>query len=203
MTLTTPPPSNLGPLSEPWARWQTAQVIQNATAIERLGGDSTNDGIANNSSFDQLASQINELYARQSGLLTLPDQVSAAVEFGNPAMNVFTFQIPRPTDGTRTGWLSAQFTASADSLTLYTDVFGSFSIDGRIFHRDSRYVPTNNLEPTSWNGDKAITGYTGFTLGPNDGGTVTIVAEAIPQGFGLRTVRYGNLQLTYQFGQLV
>lgn len=204
MTLTTPPPSNLGPLSEPWGRWITDQTRQNAVAIERLGGDATNDGIQNSSQFDGLASQINELYQRQSGLLTIADRVSGSIP-GNGGSNriQIPIQIPRPSDAERIGWLSVQFTARANSADS-TEVFGSFSLDGEVFHRDSRYVPTENLEPASWNGDKALTGYTGFRASPTSGGLLNLDLEATSStGASARTVKYTNIRVTYQYGQIV
>ncbi|AXC36164.1 hypothetical protein SEA_MUSETTA_60 [Microbacterium phage Musetta] len=202
MTLITPPPSNLGPQSEPWGRYITDQVRQNATAIERLGGDTTNDGIQNNSSLDGLASQINELYQRQSGLIFNPDVVSGSIPGnGGTSTSTINIQVPRPTDKERIGWLSVQFTARANSADS-TEIFGSFSLDGLVFHRDSRYVPTENLEPASWNGDKALTGYTGFRASPSSGGLLSLNLEAIAStGAGARTVTYANIRVTYQYGQ--
>lgn len=201
MTLTTPPPSNLGPQAEPWGRWILDQVQQNARQIEILGGDSTNDGIQNNSTLTQIASQINELQARQSGLVLQEDVFLTVPGNGGTASTTVQIQVPRPTDISRIGWLSVQFTAEARSSDS-TEIFGSFSIDGLVFHRDSRYVPTENLEPASWNGDKALTGYTGFVASPGGGGAVSITLEAISStGTGSRQVKFKNIRVTYQYGQ--
>lgn len=199
--INTPPPSNLGPLAEPWARWIQGQVEQNARQVDILGGDSTNDGIQNNSTLDQIASQIRELQARQSGLI-LADPVTINVPGnGGTASTTISIQVPRPSDVSRIGWLSAQFTAEARSSDS-TEIFGSFSLDGQIFHRDSRYVPTENLEPASWNGNKALTGYTGFVASPSGGGSLSMRLEAISStGTATREVRFANIRVTYQYGQ--
>lgn len=198
-----PPLSNLGPMSEPWGRYITDQTIANANAIERLGGDASNDGRINNSSMDTMTSQINELYQRQSGLVTSPDVSTPSFSSGTRTVNV-TLQLPRPTDAARIGWLSAQATA-VNSNSNASQAAASFSIDGVLFHRDSRIVPSSQFDPPSWNGIKAITGYSGFTASPSSGGTVTMQLQASPDIFssGARTVTFRNIQVTYQYGQKV
>lgn len=196
-----PPPSNLGPLSEPWGREITKQVQENRIALERIGGDFSNDGSLNNSTLDNIAYQINELKQRQSGIVT-------AVNFSSPSFssgmltNVVTIQIPRP-DVPRVGTVSLQFTAT-NSNGNQTEVYASMEIDGTVFHRDSRSVPTQNLEPPSWGGQKALTGFTVFTATPDSGGTLrlTLQAEAA-LSTGERSVLYSNIQANYQYGQAV
>ena len=197
--MSNPPPSNLGPQSEPWARDITAQVQQNAIAIERLGGDASNDGRINNSAFDNIAYQINELEQRQTGIVRNPDVTTPVISSGSTVTTV-TLQIPRP-DIKRIGWATVQFTAT-NSNNLQTEVYATFSMDGTVFHRDSRSVPTQNLEPASWNGQKALTGYTGFIAEPGSGGTITLTLEAeVALSTGARSVTYSNIQVTYQYGQ--
>lgn len=198
----TPPASNLGPLSEPWAREITEQVQANRTAIQRLGGDFSMDGSLNNSSLDNIAYQINELQQRRSGVVTADALTTSSFTSPNSVTNVITLQIPRP-DVPRVGTVSVQFTAQG-SNSLQTEVYGSFAVDGLVFHRDSRTVPTQNFEPSSWNGLKAITGYTGFTATPTSGGTLvlTLQSEAI-FSTGARTVTYTGIQANYQYGQAI
>lgn len=196
-----PPPSNLGPLSEPWAREITTQVQANRTAIERLGGDFSNDGSLNNSTLDQIAYQINELQQRQSGVVKFPDFSTASFSSGS-VTNVVSIQIPRPPT-TRFATVSVQFTAT-NSNSSQTEVYATMEMDGVVFHRDSRSVPTQNLEPSSWGGQKAITGFTGFTAGPGFGGLVRITLQA-ENAFssGDRLVTYSNIQAVYQYGQAI
>lgn len=199
---TTPPPSNLGPLSEPWGRDITKQVQENRVALQRLGGDFSNDGALSNSSLDNIAYQINELQQRQAGIVRIDDFETAV--FTNPASvtNIVNIQIPRPSEN-RICTVSVQFTAT-NSNTLQTEVYASMEIDGTVFHRDSRTVPTQNLEPTSWGGQKALTGFTGFVAGPNDGGAIRLVLQAEAAfSTGSRFVIYSNIQANYQYGQKV
>lgn len=199
--MNTPPPSNLGPMAEPWARDITDQVRQNAEAIERLGGDASNDGRVNNSVMDTISYQINEIQARQSGILNHPDATTPAFGSGSVTQTL-TLQIPRPAVR-RIGWLSVQVTAT-NSNGLQSEVYASISVDGQVFHRDSRSVPTQLLEPSSWGGAKALTGYTGFVAGPGSGGTVTITLEAeAALSSGARSVTYSNIRAVYQYGQAV
>lgn len=197
--MNTPPPSNLGPMAEPWARDITEQVRQNAEAVERLGGDASNDGRINNSVMDTISYQINEIQARQSGIVEHQPTTTPVFSAGT-VIQVLALQVPRPSSG-RIGWLSVQVTAT-NSNTLQTEVYASMAIDGRVFHRDSRSVPTQLLEPASWGGDKALTGYTGFVAGPDFGGTVTITLEAdAALSSGARSVTYSNITAFYQYGQ--
>lgn len=197
--MNNPPPSNLGPQSEPWARDITEQVRQNAEAIERLGGDASNDGRVNNSQMDQIAYQINELQQRQSGTVLAPGVTTPTFSTGSQTVNI-TIQIPRP-DVARVGWVSVQFTAT-NSNTNQSEIYASMSMDGRVFHRDSRAVPTQNLEPASWNGAKPLQGYTGFTAGPGAGGTITLTLEASAAlSTGARFVDYTDIRATYQYSQ--
>ncbi|AXC37914.1 hypothetical protein SEA_JACKO_56 [Microbacterium phage Jacko] len=199
-----PPPSNLGPLSQPWARDITEQVVANRIALERLGGDFSNDGSLTNSTLDNISYQINELRQRQSGVVSLADV--STVNFRNPTItsNVITIQIPRP-DVPRVGTVSVQLTA-VNSNAAQSEVYVTMTADDIVFHRDSRSVPTQNLEPASWRGEKAFTGYTGFRAGPGFGGTISLLlqCEAIAGGSTtFRNVRFTNIQANYQYGQRV
>lgn len=187
-------------MSEPWGREITQQVQANATAIQRLGGDFSNDGSVNNSTLDNIAYQINELQQRQSGVVFHPDVQTASFTQPQLVTNTLTLQIPAP-DVPRVGWVALQFTA-VNSNNLQTEVYASFEMDGTVFHRDSRAIPSRNLEPASWDGQKAITGYTGFTADQGGGGRIrmTLQAEAALSS-GARTVTYMNIQANYQYGQ--
>lgn len=201
MAINTPPKSNLGPLSEPWARWATEQVQQHERAIERMGGDASNDGRINNSTMDNLASQVRELQQRQSGIVLADEVNTGSFSSGTRTINV-SLQLPRP-DAKRVGWVSVQFTAS-NSNSLQTEVFGTMAMDGTVFHRDSRAVPSENTEPASWMGDKALTGYTGFIADPNSGGTIDLTLQAqIAFSTGARSVRFHSIRATYQYGQRI
>jgi len=190
-------------MSEPWARFQTDQTIRHAEVIESMGGDASNDGRINNSVMDSMASQIEDLSARQSGIVQTGDIYTAPFTTGSQ-FAVATLQIPRPTDSARAGWVAAQFTAR-NNTSRQTEVYATFLMDGRIFHRDSRSVPTTNFEPSSWNGDKALTGYTGFIAFPATGGTLTIElqAEAAFDTSGPRTITFADIRASYQYGQAV
>lgn len=198
--MNTPPRSNLGPQSEPWARFQTDQTIQNAEAIEAMGGDASNDGRINNSAMDNMANQIKELQARQSGILSVADVDMPSFSTGSRSVTI-SLQLPRPTVA-RMGWVSLQFTAR-NNTSLQTEVYASFDVDGSVFHRDSRSVPTTNFEPASWNGDKAINGYTGFYASPDGGGLLNmyIQAENTSSAASPRTITIADIKASYQYGQ--
>lgn len=196
-----PPPSNLGPFSEPWGREITQQVQRNREAIQRLGGDFSNDGSLNNSALEQIAYQIQELQQRQSGSVSFATFSSASFSSGS-VTNVVNLQIPQPATR-RFATVSVQVTAT-NSNSAQTEVYATMEVDGTVFHRDSRSVPTQNLEPSSWGGQKAITGFTGFTAGPGGGGSIRLTLQA-ENAFssGPRFVTYSNILAVYQYGQAV
>lgn len=196
---TTPPPSNLGPFSEPWGREITRQVQENRRAIERLGGDFSNDGSLNSSALDQITYQLQELQQRQSGSVSSAP-FSTAVFSAGSVTNVVNIQLPRPSVR-RFATVSLQVTAE-NSNSSQTEVYATMEMDGAVFHRDSRSVPTQNLEPSSWGGQKAITGFTGFTAAPGVGGSIRLTLQA-ENAFssGPRFVTYSNILAIYQYGQ--
>lgn len=203
MTVLRPPLSNLGPMSEPWARWQTDQTIANAEAIERLGGDASNDGRINNSTLDTLASQITELYNRQASNLLLSTLTTPSFnESGATVSASRTVQLPAPTDGLRTGWLA--FNASPTLSPVRTSsVFITLSIDSRVFYRSSLFLPVADSTPTGWN-NVTFFGSTGFSASPTSGGSLTILLEAyglVGGDVGSRTASLTNMSATVAYGQ--
>lgn len=199
-----PPLSNLGPMSEPWARWQTDQVVQNASAIEQLGGDASNDGRINNSAFDNLAGQIKELNARQSSTIFDSNLTTAAfTENGVVTSTSRNIQLPRPVDAQRIGWVSLSCTPSL-SAALDSTVFVTFSIDGRAFYRSSIALPNAGSTPAGWT-TFSFQGATGFTATPTSGGLLTILLEARGLAFapGSRTATLSGISATSAYSQKV
>lgn len=204
MTL-RPPLSNLGPMSEPWARWQTDQTVTNALAIERLGGDASNDGRINNSTMDTMASQINEIYQRQSAYTTASPMTTASFNGTgtNAPMIAREIQLARPSDSSRTGWLAVSFDVS-QSNSDFSVAFLTLYIDGRAFHKNSVGFPTSLVTPPAWGTNSNISGFTGFTASPNAGGLVRIeLTPSSTSGAALRTITASDFQVTHQYSQRV
>lgn len=199
-----PPIGNLGPMAEPWRRWAEGQAITNAKAIESLGGDATNDGRANNSQMDTFSSQINELYQRQSSLTTDPGFSSDLLAPSSSQAISRSIQIPRPTDGTRAGWLSITMNGSSSNTTDFSVLFLSFSCDGVLFHRNSISFPIGTSSPLSWRDKANVTAYTGFSASPTSGGLITIDAVAQTQSGGApRAIIASDIRITSQYSQRI
>ena len=205
--MTKPPPSNLGPMAEPWARWQTDQTVTNAEAIERLGGDASNDGRINNSTLDVMAEQINEIYQRQSAYTDAPSITTAPFNGTDTSAPTVAreIQLPRPTDAARSGWLAVSFDLT-QSTADFSVAFFTLYVDGQIFHKNSVSFPTNPVTPAEWAASSNIVGFSGFTASPNSGGLVRI--EMTPSanfasGSGLRTITATNFKVTHQYSQKV
>lgn len=199
-----PPQGNLGPMAEPWRRWAEEQALTNARAIEFLGGDATNDGRFNNSQMDTFSSQINELYQRQSSLTTdggfsftpLPPSSSQTISK--------SFQLPRPTDATRAGWLSITLNGSSTNTTDFSVLFISLYCDGVLFHRNSISFPIGTSSPPSWRDRANVTAYTGFSASPTSGGLVTMDAIAQTQAGGAtRSIVVSDIRITSQYSQRI
>lgn len=199
-----PPVGNMGPMAEPWRRWAQEQVITNAEAIERLGGDATNDGRANNSQMDLMASQINELYQRQSSL-TLDDGFNSGPMAPLSTVNVSkTIQLPRPTDVTRNGWLSITLNGAQNTANDFSTMYISLYCDNVLFHRNSINFPVGGSTPVGWRDFTNVTGYTGFRASPTDGGSLRIEMIAVTNaGGGTRTLTISDIRITSQFSQRV
>lgn len=198
-----PPPSNLGPMAEPWARWITDQTLQNAEGVERLGGDASNDGRINNSLLDSMADQIQELNARQSQTLFVPDLTTPVFnQSGATVSTSTTISLPRPLDAQRIGWVSLSGTPSVTPAYDST-VFVTFSIDGRPFYRSSIGLPPASATPAGWT-TFSFQGVTGFMADPEAGGALSIQLQARGLAFGAagnRTATLGGITATVAYAQ--
>ena len=199
------PPSNLGPMSEPWARAIADQTMQNATEIERLGGDSTNDGRTNNSAMDQMARQIAELNQRQAIRQPEPSLITGTFNESSPTQTVMRdIQLPRPSDARRNAWVTVSG-VPAVSPSLDIAAFVTFRMDGRTFYRSSAGLPLAIGVPAGWDGATFV-GSTGFTASPTSGGLLTIVFQAIAESFGSpgsRVASLNSVEITLQYAQKV
>lgn len=205
MAIIKPPPPNLGPMSQDWGRYMTEQVQQNAVAIERLGGDASNDGRVNNSTLDTMTSQLEEIGQRQSGYVTAAPITTAAFNgTGTSApMVAREIQLPQPSDFPRAGWLAITFDV-AQSTTDFGVGFFTIYVDGRIFHKNSVGFPRSDITPPEWAGNSNIAGFTGFTAEPGAGGLVRVeMTGSASAGAGLRTITASDFQVTYQYSQRV
>lgn len=197
------PPSNLGPQSEPWARAIEDQTLQNATGIERIGGDASNDGRINNSTLDLMAGQIKEINARQAATVFASTITTPTYdETGNTVTASATLQLPRPADGQRSGWVTVSGTPGV-SPALDSAVFITFMIDDRVFYRSSVGLPILDSTPVGWTA-VSFTGATGFTATPGSGGTIGITLQAFGQAFGSvgnRQATFSGISATVSYGQ--
>lgn len=195
-----PPKRNLGPMAEPWGDWSEAQTLQNAQAIENLGGDSTNDGRINNSTMDLMASQITELYARSSAFVTAADLTTPS--FTDAIVSASrTIQLPRPSRK-RMAWISVTgYPTQASAVD--TAFFVTMSLDGVPFYRTSTALPAGMVTPAGWL-NASMTGYTAFVASPASGGSVEILLQARGYfGGAAHTTTLAGIQASINFGQPV
>lgn len=92
--MATPPLRNLSPMSEPWGRWAQEELEDLGRFAQTLGQGVGNDGRAQNSSMDNLSSQISELYARRTSVYDMPDLTTTSQPA--PAFGVGTSTVALP-----------------------------------------------------------------------------------------------------------
>ena len=92
--MATPPMRNLSPMAEPWGRWVQEEVEGIKRFAQSLGQGVGNDGRSQNSSMDNLSSQIGELYARRTNVYDMPDLTTTSMPA--PAFGTGTSSISLP-----------------------------------------------------------------------------------------------------------
>ena len=106
-----PPKSNLSPLSEPWGRYVENSISAINTLLERMTGGFSADASFQNSTLDNLASQIRELEQRALQAVSAPDMLSAIYDAGNATVST-TMTLPAPNES-RMAVISASCAPSA------------------------------------------------------------------------------------------
>ena len=216
--VTRPPASNLGPMAQPWANYIQDQTITNRDAIERLGGDASNDGRINNAQMDMLSgqvatiaqqnvdiqAQVDEINARAINVLPSPTLQSGTFTNGSDSTVVYrNITIPAPPNGARLGWLAV--TASVSQTTTGGDsaAFIEFRMDGTAFHHASLPTPISGLNPPPWGDNASIAAFTSF----DGAASHTLQLRISGRGFAMggsnptRRVQLTDILITYQYAQ--
>lgn len=201
MSASIPPPRNLSPLAEPWGDWITQQTLQNREAIDRLGGDISNDGMLNNASSDLMADQIQELYERSTQSVPGIGSIATANFTTGTVFATQSFQLPRP-NVPRAAWVSVSC-VPYQSSAIDSAVFVTMDLDGTVFYRNSLALPGGLTTPPNWL-NASMVGYCSYQAQPEAGGVITILLQASGfTGGGSHNVELVNIDATVNFGQRV
>ena len=143
-----PPKSNLSPLAEPWGRYVENSISAINTLLERMTGGFSADASFQNSTLDNLASQIRELEQRALQAVSAPDMLSAIYDAGNATVST-TMTLPAPNES-RMAVISASCAPSA-TTPRNSVIFIRMTVDGKDFHRSSFAVPLiTSSTPPGW-----------------------------------------------------
>lgn len=191
-------------MSEPWGRWSEDIALSNARDIERLGGGVDSDGRVQNSSMDNMASQIVELYARQVQPRSASDITTPVFSGSNAESISTTITLPPPIDGDRV----AQISASCSPLALTSvgsNVFITMRINGVDFYRDSLPLPPGaGTFPPGWNSSTAE-GY--VSLNVPQGSSLVVQFHLMAMGYALepgnKQIRLSSISASVTYGQKI
>lgn len=157
-----------------------------------------------NSGLDNVASQVAELFARQTHQ-AIGDNMQTAT-FGplsSPPDVVQAIQLPRPDDAERIGWLAVQANVDFNGPNdAYTSGFLTFELDGDMIGSFTYGLPFVGAAVSFAMGYSVS--YASFLAAPNRGGELKVILGA--QGLatpGTRQVTASNVRATVQYGQRV
>lgn len=201
--MATPPKSNLSPLAEPWGRFITDEIRDLRTQANRTGGTIDSTGRVNNSSLDVQAAQIQELYERQTQVVTAPSIATPPFNLASGTVTVSTtFTLPPPS-GTRNGQIVISGTPTTTSSTNATLTYFSVMVNGTQIYRQTAVVPiTPPPAPPGWT-DVVINAFAGMTFYDGDAPTVTVTLFADAYNSTLRSVGLSNISASVTYGQRV
>lgn len=201
--MVTPPKSNLSPLAEPWGRFVTDEIRNLRTQADRTGGTIDSTGRVNNSSLDVQAAQIQELYERQTQVVTTPSIATPPFNLASGTVTASTtFTLPPPS-GTRNGQIVVSGTPTTTNSTNATLTYFSVMVNGTQIYRQTAVVPiTPPPAPPNWT-DVVINAFAGMTFYDGDPPTVTVTLFADAYNSTLRSVGLSNISASVTYGQRV
>lgn len=191
-------------MAEPWGRSVDERLDGLDTRLTLLDSGGRNSGRMTNSGLDNVASQVAELFARQTHQAIGSNMQTAT--FGptsSPPDVTQAIQLPRPGDADRIGWLAVQanvnFSGPSDA---YTDGFLTFELDGDMIGSFTYSLPFVGMTVSFAMGYSVS--YASFLAAPGRGGELKVILGA--RGLaapGTRQVTASNIRATVQYGQRV
>ena len=149
-------------MAEPWGRSVDERLAGLDSRLDLLDSGSANSGRMANSGLDNVASQVSELFARQTSQVVGTDM--ATIVFGPTSTApdvVQTIQLPAPDDAERIGWLAVQCAISFSGPDdAYSTGFLTYELDGEMIGAFSYALPFVGASTTFASGDSVFSGLT-------------------------------------------
>ncbi len=191
-------------MAEPWGRSVDERLAGLDSRLDLLDSGSANSGRMANSGLDNVASQVSELFARQTSQVVGSDMATAVFgPISSPPDVIQTIQLPAPDDAERIGWLAVQCAVSfAGPDDAYSSGTLTYELDGELIGAFGYALPYVGASVTFASGYSVS--YSSLIAGPNSGGTLRITLGA--RGLappGNRQVFATNVRATVQYGQRV
>lgn len=202
--MATVPLRNLSPMAEPWGRSVDERLDGLDSRLDFLDSGSTNSGRMANSGLDNVASQVAELFARQTAQATGSNMDTATFgPLASPPDVVQTIQLPTPPDDNRIGWLAVQCAVSFSGPDdAYSNGFLTYELDGELIGAFGYALPFVGASFEFASGYSVS--YSSLIAGPNLGGSlrITLGGRGLATA-GTRQIFATNIRATVQYGQRV
>jgi hypothetical protein len=194
------PNRNLPPMAEPWGRWSDEQMdLLEALAIS-LGATADNDSRMGGSAIDNVASQIRELFARQTVTTSV-----APLSFSIPnppgwSSSSIAVALPPPLGGDRIAQIDVSGRYDYTSNSEQTSLFLTGSIGPTRLFQVSGSAPVLASTPPGF--APSIRAY-GSILVPEAGATLTLRFQGLKFTTNAQTITAANLVVAVSYGQIV
>lgn len=191
-------------MAEPWGRSVDERLDGLDTRLTLLDSGARNSGRMSNSGLDNVASQVAELFARQTHQVIGNNMQTATFgPINSPPDVTQTIQLPRPGDADRIGWLAVQANVDFNGPNdAYTNGFLTFELDGDMIGSFTYSLPFVGATVSFALGYSVS--YASFLATPSRGGELKVILGA--RGLaapGTRQVTASNIRATVQYGQRV
>lgn len=191
-------------MAEPWGRSVDERLDGLDTRLTLLDSGARNSGRMSNSGLDNVASQVAELFARQTHQTVGSDMQTATFgPLNSPPDVIQTIQLPRPDDAERIGWLAVQANVDFNGPSgAFSNGFLTYELDGEMVGSFSFALPFVGAATAFAMGYSVS--YASFLASPSVGGQLKIILGG--RGLapaGNRQVTASNIRATVQYGQRV
>lgn len=191
-------------MAEPWGRSVDERLDGLDTRITLLDSGARNSGRMSNSGLDNVASQVAELFARQTHQVIGESMQTATFgPISSPPDVVQTIQLPRPDGAERIGWLAVQANVDFNGPNdAYSNGFLTYELDGDMIGSFAFNLPFVGATVSFALGYSVS--YASFLAAPGHGGELKVILGGRGMATaGTRQVTASNIRATVQYGQRV
>lgn len=199
MPLSTPPSSDLPPQSQPWGRWAEAGVEEAQSGLQSVRNDIANMDRINNSTLDNLASQVREVGSRTTNRWSWASQATPMLSNTSYVMTIPDSIIPPPGDIARWGWINFNVYLT-QSASAFTNAVVGVRVDNNLLAMDAVPVPPQPGWPVSLGDFVSVSVMSAFHAAPDAPSKVQVTVNLDISGTTSRFITV-NLAGTVQYAQ--